>query len=120
MRKMTITILAVAALALPAVADDKAMDHSKMDHGAMGHGDAMAAKTEAAGVGLINKVDADKGMINITHEPMPDLGWPTMTMDMAVTKQVNLAGVKPGDKVTFKVKLGRDKQYRVTEIEAAK
>ena len=68
----------------------------------------------------VNSVDAAKGVVNITHEPMPAIGWPTMTMDMPVTKRVDLSTVKTGDKVDFKVKLGRDKQYRVTEIEAAK
>ena len=131
MRSLMLTALAAAVLALPAMAEEKAMDHGKMidhgkmaddkmmDHSKMDHG-SMAKAEEASGVGVINSVDAEKGMINITHEPMPEIGWPTMTMDMPVTKRVDLGAVKPGDKVDFKVKLGRDKQYRVTEIEAAK
>lgn len=99
--------------------DDKMMDHSKMDHSKMDHG-SMGTAEEASGVGVINSVDAEKGTINITHEPMPEIGWPTMTMDMPVTKRVDLGAVKPGDKVDFKVKLGRDKQYRVMEMKAAK
>ena len=41
-----------------------------------------------------------------------------MTMDLAVTQRVDLSTIKPGSNVKFKVKLGRDKQYRITEIEA--
>lgn len=50
---------------------------------------------------------------------MPDLGWPTMTMDLFVTKRVDLSGKEAGDKVSFKVKLGRDRQYRIIEMEEA-
>lgn len=129
--KLATALLIAAAFATPAMSDDKAMDHEKMmvhgkmgdgkmmDHSKMDHG-AMAKADEASGVGVINSVDAEKGTINITHEPMPELGWPTMTMDMPVTKRVDLGSVKAGDKVDFKVKLGRDKQYRVTEMETSK
>jgi Cu/Ag efflux protein CusF len=107
-----IGVCATVLLAAPALAQ-----HS--GHGGA-TGGAAAEKTEATGVGVINSVDADKAMVNLTHEPMPELGWPTMTMDLPVTKRVNLSEIKSGDKVSFKVKLGVDKQYRVTEIEAAK
>lgn len=129
--KLATALLIAVTFATPAMSDDKAMDHGKkmdhgkmagekmMDHSKMDHG-AMGKAEEASGVGVINSVDAEKGTINITHEPMPKLGWPTMTMDMPVTKRVDLGSVKAGDKVDFKVKLGRDKQYRVTEMEASK
>jgi Cu(I)/Ag(I) efflux system periplasmic protein CusF len=98
--------------------DHSQMDHSKMDHGAMSHGEIKPG-TQAAGVGVINSVDTEKKMINLTHEPMPQLNWPTMTMDLLVTKRVDLGTVKAGDKVDFKLKLGRDKQYRVIDIAPA-
>lgn len=131
MRSLMLTALAAALVAMPALAEEKAMDHGKtmdqgktagekmMDQSKMDHG-SMAKANEASGVGVINSVDAEKGVVNITHEPMPEIGWPTMTMDMPVTKRVDLGAAKPGDKVDFKVKLSRDKQYRVTEIEVAK
>lgn len=132
--KLAIAAAFTALLATGVLADDKAtghgqmmndgkmggdqmMDHGQMDHGQMNHG---AMSDEASGVGVINTVDADKGTINITHEPMPELGWPTMTMDLPVTRRVDLSIVKAGEKVDFKVKLGRDKQYRVTDISPAK
>ncbi len=43
-----------------------------------------------------------------------------MTMDLPVTNKVDLAKLKPGDKVIFHLKLGRDKAYRITEIKTAK
>ncbi len=124
-----ITALATTALALGLAsaslsAEEKAsdhgkMDHSKMDHGTMSHGEIKPG-TQATGVGVINSVDTEKKMINLTHEPMPQLNWPTMTMDLVVTKRVDLGTVKAGDKVDFKLKLGRDKQYRVIDMAPAK
>lgn len=116
---MVRTFVSAAVLGLFISTSPVASQDMKMDHS--GHGQ-MEVKpgTEASGVGVINSVDADKGLINLTHEPMPDVGWPTMTMDLPVTKHVELGGIKAGDKVDFKVKLGRDKQYRVIEILPAK
>lgn len=121
--KIALTVVLLTGMASATMADDKGMqpggmNHGQMDHSKMNHG--MEKAGEANGVGVINSVDAEKGMINITHEPMPELGWPTMTMDMPVTKHVDLGVVKSGDKVDFKVKLGRDKQYRVIEMVPAK
>ncbi len=75
---------------------------------------------EASAAAVINSVDADAGKINVTHDPVPALGWPKMTMDLPVTRQVDLTDVKPGSSVTITLKQGRDKQYRVIGIEPAK
>lgn len=92
------------------------MDHSKMDHSEMAHD----AKDQAAGRGVINAIGADGKSVNITHEPMPDLGWPEMTMDIPVTNKVDLSKTKAGDAVDFTVKLGRDKKYRIIDMAPAK
>ena len=98
---------------------DGKMDPSKMDHGAMGH-EATPGVTEASGTGVVNSINGDKKEVNLTHEPMPELGWPKMTMDLPVTGKVDLGAIKAGDKVTFRLKMGRDKVYRVMEIAPAK
>lgn len=133
--KRTITAIAavvIGAVALPltlaAVDDHKdhqqmdhsKMDHSKMDHGAMQGSEAKAGVTEASGTGRINSVDVEKKQVNVTHAPMPELGWPEMTMDLPVTAKVDLSTVKAGDAVAFRLKLGRDKVYRITEMGPAK
>ncbi len=119
MRNETVVcfIAAVCLCAGPVFAQDAGMEHKEMDHSEMDHSKMQEpGKTQATGTGVINTVDIDKKSINITHEPMPELGWPTMTMDLDVTKKVDLSPVKEGDKVNFKLKLGRDKKYRVIEI----
>ncbi len=139
MKKIAVALLGASlAITSAAIAQDKTApmdhsghgamkqnDHSKMDHSGHGGMSDMQAKevapgTEAAGTGVINSIDAGKKQVNLTHEPMPDLGWPTMTMDLPVTSKVALDAVKPGDKVDFRLKLGRDKVYRVIEMTAKK
>ncbi len=65
---------------------------------------------------VINKVNADKYSINVTHDAIPALKWPGMTMDMSVTRRVDLSKHKAGENVTLSLKQGRDKQYRIVEI----
>jgi len=128
MRKaMTFTAILVAALAQPAIAQAQSMSpdamHSggMMDQDAVGMGGMMHGGngTAAEGTGVINRVDADKGVVNITHGPIPSLQWPEMTMDLPVTDGVDLSGVQPGDDVRFRVELGADKVYRIGALQAA-
>lgn len=117
----SVTLIVVLAAASVAIAEEKTMDHSGhggMEQGVAPHGEIKPG-TVAGGVGIINSVDAEKKMINITHEPMPELNWPTMTMDLPVTRRVDLGQVQAGDKVSFQLKLGRDKKYRVIGITPA-
>lgn len=103
----------------PALASDSKGSH-KGSHDGHGQMKALDANKEAAAVGVINSVDASAGKINITHEPVPELGWPKMTMDLPVTRRVDLSNVKPGMTVNFSLKQGRDKQFRVISIEPKK
>ena len=85
-----------------------------------GHDMSMMKSAGATGTipvnAVINKIDTDKSSINVTHDPIPALKWPTMTMDMTVTKRVDLSKLKPGSSVILSLKQGRDKQYRVIEV----
>lgn len=85
---------------------------ASVDHSAI----EVSVKTEATGTGVINSINVGQNSINITHEPMPELGWPLMTMDLPVTRKVDLGKISAGDSVSFTVKLGRDKKYRVIEL----
>jgi Cu(I)/Ag(I) efflux system protein CusF len=87
-----------------------------------GHsGHAMSAEmtAEVKAKAVVHKVDAGKGMINVTHDPVPSLNWPQMTMDLPVTKRVDLSKLKEGDKVTITLKQGIDKTVRVVGVDMA-
>jgi len=102
--------LVLGALLSPALASEKAMDHSAMESG-----DVREAKAQA----VISAIDADEGVINVTHDPIPEIGWPQMKMDPPVTRRVDLSAVEEGANVILTLKKGMDNRFRVIAIEAA-
>ncbi|RAK60207.1 copper-binding protein [Phenylobacterium hankyongense] len=90
---------ATAAVATPAPAAPAASKGGDM--AAMGMaGDAKMAK----GTGKVTAVDAEAGTITLDHGPIPEAGWPAMTMVFKAGPPVTSA-VKVGDTVAFDVKL---------------
>lgn len=122
MNKLETLIAAIAISAIatgPALASDStSTDHSNMDHSKM-EMESPADVTEAEASAKINSIDAEGGKVNVTHAPVPALGWPTMTMDLPVTRRVDLSTVKPGSDVMIKLKKGRDKTFRIIAITPA-
>jgi Cu(I)/Ag(I) efflux system protein CusF len=116
--RTSIVAAVVAGLLSVAPAIAQKSDHS--GHG--GHpGHAMSdTSSEVKAGAVIHSVDAKKSMINVTHDPVPALQWPQMTMDLPVTKRVDLSKIKAGDKVTIILKQGVDKQFRVVDIAPTK
>lgn len=92
------------------------------DTSSTGHGMITApdGTTEAEAIGVINSVHVGTRTINVTHEPVKALGWPTMTMDLPVTRRVDLSALEAGKNIRFRLKKGRDQRFRVIEIEASK
>lgn len=54
----------------------------------------------ARAVGVVKGLDAAKGTITLSHEPIPAIKWPAMTMGFKATG-AQISSVKVGDKVTF-------------------
>lgn len=52
------------------------------------------------GKGVVRDVIAD-GKINLSHEPIDALGWPSMTMDFKLAEGVSTKNLKPGMAVEF-------------------
>jgi len=76
-----------------------------------------AEETAATGVGTVNSVETGTRKINLTHDPMPEIGWPKMTMDFTVADGVDLDAVAPGDTVRFALAEAGDGSYVITAIE---
>ena len=89
---------------------------------------AMQSMTQAGGqmtmdngimaMGTVKKVMADEHRLNITHEPIKELGWPTMTMDFMVKDNVDLSAVKTGERIHFSLEKADDGNYVITGIHA--
>ncbi|MEW8627140.1 MAG: copper-binding protein [Candidatus Thiodiazotropha sp.] len=107
-----IAVLIIGLLFQAAAYGANHQGHAMHDHSMMGGG-----ANQAMGSGILHQVDADKKMVNLTHEPIPSLNWPEMTMDLPVTKRVDLSRFKAGDQVHFTLKKGRDNHFRIISME---
>ena len=115
-----VTLLTAITGSHAAAADTALHDAVMTPHSAMGGGGMIRVDTRAGanGEGVIHTVDLEERVVNLTHGPIPSLGWPAMTMDLPVAEGVDLSRVQPGDKVRFRVVLGADQVYRITTVDA--
>lgn len=78
------------------------------------------AQDKGGTTGRVNRVDAAKHVVNLTHGPIATLGWPGMTMDFGVAPNVDLGEVKAGDEVAFTVVKTADGAWVVDSVRSAK
>jgi Cu/Ag efflux protein CusF len=86
-----------------------AADHS--GHG--GHGGQAAIQVYSA-EGIIKAIAPDK--LTISHEPIPSLGWPAMTMNFALAEQSLSQDLKIDDQVRFDF-TAQGNTYIIIELE---
>jgi Cu/Ag efflux protein CusF len=70
----------------------------------------------AQGTGTVNSVDAAARTINLTHDPIPAIGWPTMTTDFPVAPAVDLDALGPGARVRFEIEHAEGGMYVIRSI----
>lgn len=105
--------LAAALAALPAAAQ---MNHGSghgADHGAapMDHGASMAGVSADATLNAVSN-----GAVNVSHGPIPAIGWPAMTMDLPLLDGADTGGAQPGDTVVMTLEKGADGMYGVKAL----
>jgi len=71
---------------------------------------------DATGIGIVHAVTPD-GKLNLSHDPIAALAWPSMTMDMPV-RGVDLAGVPVDTPVEFDLSEGEGGLYIVVGVRA--
>jgi Cu/Ag efflux protein CusF len=76
-------------------------------------------RNDAHGTGTVNSVDPAAHKINLSHQPIPQIGWPAMTMDFAVAPSVNLSTLKPGTGVNFTIEKGAGGMYEIKALTPA-
>lgn len=70
------------------------------------------------GRGKVVEVDAKSSSVTLAHEPMPELGWPSMTMGFEVKDNRQLGALKPGDQVEFDLRTdAAGDEYMIERIE---
>ena len=84
-----------------------------------GMGDAPAPqKAETVGhraTGVLEE-DYGDGNVSITHEPIPSLKWPAMTMDFALANPSLTANVKPGSAIDFEIVERGQGEWVITKL----
>ena len=103
-----------------AVASDHGMHHEGMQnegmHGEGKHGERMSNMREVMGMGRLNKIMAERGMVNINHEPMPEMNWPKMRMNFQVQEGIDLRELNLGDEVEFTLMVDDNNNYIIKDI----
>jgi Cu/Ag efflux protein CusF len=73
-----------------------------------------------SGTGKVNAVMAAERKVNITHDPIPALDWPGMTMDFRLSDSASLDGIEAGSKVTFRLHKAADGAYEIESLSPSK
>jgi Cu(I)/Ag(I) efflux system membrane fusion protein len=87
-------------------------------------GDASAPSPSTAAAPVVHRSrgtveEVAHGEITISHEPVPTLKWPAMTMGFALPHDMP-AKVAPGDKVAFEFRQTDAGKFEITKLEALK
>jgi len=69
--------------------------------------------------GTVNSIDVAGRKVNLSHGPIPQVGWPAMTMDFAVAPGVDLKAITPGMHVAFTLEKGADGLFLVESLTPA-
>jgi Cu/Ag efflux protein CusF len=74
---------------------------------------------DAHGTGRVNSVDPGQHKVNMSHAPIPEIGWPAMTMEFPVAPSVDLKAIKPGMSVNFTIEQQPGGMYEIRAIAPA-
>lgn len=82
------------------------------------HEEAQHAQVQAKheGYGVLKAVNMEAGKVQLTHEAIPSLGWPKMTMWLAFRESLP-KDVMVGDSVRFDLEQIQSKEWVITRIE---
>ncbi|MFU8779094.1 MAG: copper-binding protein [Roseovarius sp.] len=114
MRKTLLTVITLILSAPLAMA--QMSSSTKMNHGAM----AMDEKSVESAIQVeatVHSIKADS--VNVSHAPIPEIGWPEMTMDMPFAEDAQvMPDIAVGDKVIMTLVMGEDGMPLVTALTA--
>ena len=81
--------------------------------------DMAQAEPAIEGVSVVNEVMAGDRKVNLTHEPIPAISWPTMPMGFDVAEDVDLSALKAGDRIRFTLGEMGVGMYRILSVRPA-
>ncbi|MEZ5877563.1 MAG: copper-binding protein [Tepidamorphaceae bacterium] len=107
MRKLLLSLAFSTALAASAAASGTSHEHG--GHANMAEGVHTTGEVHTIG----------ENSVNVSHDPIPDIGWPAMRMDLPLLEGADIDGVAEGDKVMIMLEMGPDGSYGVRALEKA-
>lgn len=111
MNKLTLSLF-LALLASSATAHAASNEHEQ-------HHDASSPQTQQTAThnadGVLKTINVKDGKVQIAHEPIAALGWPSMTMWFTVRDPLP-QGLKAGDSVRFEMMQDDKKQWVIVKI----
>ena len=78
---------------------------------------AQARSVGHQATGTLDSIN-DDGTVGITHQPIPSLGWPAMSMDFALANPALVAGIKPGSAISFELVERKPGEFIITRLQA--
>ncbi len=69
------------------------------------------------GMGTVNEVFSTSRKLNLSHAPIEALGWPAMTMDLAVSDGVDLDALSAGAQIHFSLVKDASGNYRIDTVQ---
>lgn len=63
---------------------------------------------------VVHAIDGAK--VNLTHDPIPAIGWPKMTMDLSLLEGADASGIQAGDAVTIELRRGPSGLFGISRI----
>lgn len=66
--------------------------------------------------GRVNDANEQNGLVNITHDPVKELSWPSMTMTFHVSDKALFARMHPHDSIDFALKEVAGNRYEIVDV----
>lgn len=66
----------------------------------------------------VNSINGDARTVNVTHGPIPAIGWPGMTMDFGLAEGVAMPDLAPGAKVVLSIARDAEGTFVLSGIES--
>ncbi|MEX1034060.1 MAG: efflux RND transporter periplasmic adaptor subunit [Cellvibrionaceae bacterium] len=90
----------------------KTSDFRRMDHD---HDDADQPQRVLVAATVVNLMPEHR-MVTVTHEAIPEWGWPIMTMDFTISEAVDLNALREGADVHVEIARLADGQYQLSAV----
>lgn len=107
---LTLIIAVMAAIAMAGTTYAATTSHShEMQH--------TASQIKHEGFGVLKAVNMEARKVQLSHEAIPSLGWPAMTMWFALRGPLPKE-IKVGDRVRFELEQTQSKEWVIIRIES--